>query len=137
VTTLFGKVLWATTMEASHSRNPLESADAFDKTPGVNVVASSKGCTGRLLFDDEIIRFGEAAHVAFPNIPLCGWDIVRRHDDGKLFIVEANASGWVWHFTSPMGMRLQREFGFNLESQFDGLRKAARILAEVTRTRAD
>jgi hypothetical protein len=136
VTTLFGKVLWAVTWEANNARDPLESGDAFDKTRGVNIVASSKGCTGRLLFDEEIIRFGEAAHAAFPNIPLCGWDIVRRHEDGKLFVVEANASGFVWHFSSPMGTKFQTEFGFNLESQFDGLRKAARVLAEVTRQRA-
>ena len=87
-------------------------------------------------FDAEIIAFGEAAHRAFPDVPLLGVDIVRRATDGKLFVLEVNASGWVWHFASPLGLRAQREFGFRFEDQFDGIRKAARVLANVARRQA-
>jgi len=133
VTTLFGQVLWSTKLEADRSRNALEGPDQFAKAAGVSIVASSKGCNVSLCYDENILRFGESVHAAFPDIPLLGIDIVQRQTDGKLFVVEVNASGWVWHFNSPMGMRFQAEFGYTLESQFDGIHKASRILAEKTR----
>jgi hypothetical protein len=132
VTTLFGQVLWSLKVEASHERAPLPGPDAFRKNPGQNVVSNSKGCVMSLNFDEQVIRFAEEAHRAVPHIPLLGVDVIRRLPDGKLFVVELNASGWVWHFSSPLGLRAQRKFGFSLESQFDGLRKAARILAQKT-----
>jgi hypothetical protein len=135
VTTLFGQVIHSFKVEASHERTELPGPDAFGKLPedkGVSIVASSQGCTMSLNYDEEIIRLGEAAHAAFPDIPLLGIDIVREVPSGKLYILEVNANGYVWHFSSPMGKKFQSDFNFNLESQFDGLRKAAHILAEKT-----
>ena len=86
--------------------------------------------------DAEVLRLAERAHAAFPDVPLLGVDIVRRHPDGPLYVLEANPRGGGWQFGTPRGMRAQREFGFSLEAQFDGLRKAARILAQMTRTQA-
>lgn len=136
VTTLFGKVLWALQVEANRDRKPLPGPDAFDANPGLSVVSNSKGCMMSPTFDAEVIRFAEDAHRAFPDIGLLGVDVVRRATDGKLFVVEVNASGWVWHFGSPLGLRAQKEFGFRFEDQFDGIRKAARILAGQARTAA-
>jgi len=68
-----------------------------------------------------------------PHIPLLGVDVIRDAASGKPYILKLNASGWVWHFSSPLGLRAQKEFGFSLEGQFDGLRKAARILADKAR----
>jgi hypothetical protein len=130
VTTLFGQVIWALKIEASHTRAPLPGPEAFASVPGLSVVSNSKGCVMSPTFDEEVIRFGETAHRAFPSIPLLGVDVVRREPDGKLFVIEVNASGWVWHFSSALGLRAQQEFGFRLEDQFDGIRKAARILAD-------
>jgi hypothetical protein len=135
VTTLFGKVLHSFVTEASHERNALPGADAFGNLPGdsgVSIVASGKGCAMKLNFDEEIIALGEAAHAAFPEVPLLGFDIVREVPSGKLYILEANAVGYVWHFSSPMGLGMQRDNHFKLESQFDGLRKAAHVLADKT-----
>jgi len=136
VTTLFGQVLWAIKVEASQTRAPLPGPDAFASHPGLSIVSNSKGCVMSLMNDTEIIAFAETAHRAFPTIPVLGIDVVRRQSDGKLFVIEVNSSGWVWHFSSPMGLRAQREFGFHFEDQFDGLRKAARILVERARLTA-
>jgi hypothetical protein len=130
VTTLFGEVIWAIKVEADSTRAPLSGPEGFGETPGLSVVSNSKGCVMSLMNDPDIIRFAEAAHRAFPEIPLLGVDVVRRQTDGQLFVVEVNASGWVWHFSSPLGLRAQAEFGFKFEEQFDGLRKAARILSD-------
>lgn len=90
----------------------------------------------RPTFDAEVIRFAEDAHRVFCDIGLLGVDVVRRVTDGKLFVVEVNASGWVWHFGSPLGLRAQAEFGFRFEQQFDGIRKAARVPASQARLAA-
>ncbi|MDQ3439249.1 MAG: ATP-grasp domain-containing protein [Planctomycetota bacterium] len=136
VTTLFGQVLWALKVEASRTRAPMSAPEAFGTQGGLTVVSNSKGCVMSPLFDEEVIAFGEAAHRAFPDIPLLGIDVVRRATDGKLFVIEVNASGWVWHFSSPLGVRAQKEFGFRFEDQFDGIRKAARVLAAEARRQA-
>jgi hypothetical protein len=130
VTTLFGKVIHSVKIEADRSRKALTGPESFD-TDGISgIVATGKGCAETLNYDEEIIRLGEAAHAAFPEIPLLGFDIVREVPSGKLFILEANAVGYVWLFSSPMGLSIQRDNNFNYESQFDGLRKAAHILAD-------
>jgi glutathione synthase/RimK-type ligase-like ATP-grasp enzyme len=137
VTTLFGKVLWSLKVEADKTRAPLPPGkDAFKQVPGVTVVSNSKRCVMSLNFDEEIIAFAERAHAALPQIPLLGVDVIRDATNGKLYVVELNSSGYVWHFSSPLGLRAQKEFGFSLDGQFNGLRKAARILADRARERA-
>jgi hypothetical protein len=126
VTSLFGECLWSERVEASNARAP-----QIDKGKGVSgtIVSSSKDCVYKLNYDEEIIEFGLAAHRAFPQIPLLGVDVIRDANTGTLYVTEVNASGYVWHFTSPKGLQTQAHAGYRLESQFDGRRKAARILA--------
>jgi hypothetical protein len=137
VTILFGNTLFSLKFEGSHERAAVNSADDFGRNSndqrGVNIAASGRGCTISLNYDEEIIRFGEAVHAAFPDIPLLGVDVLREAATGKLYVCEANPGGMVWHFSTGMGRRMQREFDFNFEEQFDGLRLAARILAQKTR----
>ena len=134
VTTLFGNVLSSLKIEADHERMPLHSPDNF---AGVgNVVATGRGCVQSFSSDEEIIRYAEAAHSAFPDIPLLGFDIVREVSTGKLYILEANAVGYVWHFSSPIGLNIQSDNNLHFESQYDGIRKAALILAEKTQALA-
>ncbi len=136
VTTLFGELLWSMKTEADHRRPVLSGPRHFDRVPGgkaVSIVSSSKGCTMSLSHDEDVIRFGERVHAAFPHIPLLGVDVIREHPSGKLYALEVHPDGSAWHFTSAAGLRIQREFGFSFEEQFDGLRKAARILATKSR----
>jgi glutathione synthase/RimK-type ligase-like ATP-grasp enzyme len=129
VTSLWGEALWSTRTEANRDRAPLENEKQFGSGDGVTIVSTSKGCVYSLSSDEEVIEFGRAAHRAFPKIPLLGVDVIRDAETGKLYVIEVNASGYVWHFTSPLGLGFQGDFNFKLESQFDGRRKAARILA--------
>jgi len=136
VTTFFGRILWAVRFEASHDRTPLPNGEAFGRLAGhrgVSIVATARGCRLAFCDDPEIIALGERAHAAFPKIPLLGVDIVKEQETGKLYVIEVNAQGWVWHFSSPVGLELQRTMGARFEDQFDGIRKAAAILAEKTR----
>jgi len=136
VATLFGKALYSFKAQASRDRAQLSGPEAFgsmEGTSGVSIVASGRGCRITMNADGEVIRFAEAAHSAFPDNPLLGFDIVREVPSGKLYILEANSVGYVWHFSSPMGTSMQQDNGICFEDQFNGIQKAALILAEKTR----
>ena len=132
VATLFGTALFAFRVEADHARQPLIDRSAFH---GQSVVSSGHGCTFELFAEPDILTLAERAHAAVPNVPLLGIDIVRDADTGKLFVVELNSLGYTWDFSSPTGLSLQAEFGFNLEAQLDGRRRAASVLARVCEER--
>ncbi len=136
VSTLFGQALYCVRYEASHARPPLAGPQAFDRTldgKGVTIVSTSKGCTIAPSSDEEVIRLAERAHEAFPETPVLGVDVIREQPSGRLYVLEVNPGGAGWHFAHERGLKAQREFGFSYEQQFDGLRKAARILADRTR----
>jgi hypothetical protein len=100
---------------------------------GRSIVANSLNSKVELNYEEDIIRFGEGAHSAFPETPLLGFDIVREVPSGKLFVLEANAIGYVWSFYTGQ----EATYGFSAEGQFDGIRKAAYILAEKTQECAE
>jgi hypothetical protein len=131
VNTLFGKVLYSVRHEASADRPELAGIHDFRsevRPGGVSIVASARGSQVQLCHERDIIQLGESAHAGFPEIPLLGFDVVREASSGKLYVLEANAIGYIWSFTSHQ----VADYGFSFESQFDGVRKAAYILAEKT-----
>ena len=133
VATLFGHTLWSMRIEASHGREPLRSRADFH---GQSIVSSGQGCRFELSNDAAVIALAERASMALPRVPVLGVDILRDADSGELFVVELNSLGYSWHFSSPSGLRFQAEFGFSLEEQFEGRRKAAAVLARVGGERA-
>jgi hypothetical protein len=128
VATLLGTALFAFKIEAAHGREPLLDRAAFD---GQSIVSSGRGCVFSLCDELDIIALAERAHAAFPRIPLLGADILRDADTGRLYVIELNTLGATWHFSSPSGLKLQAQFGFDLDAQLDGRRRAARILVEA------
>ena len=60
-------------------------------------------------------------------------DIVRDALTGKLYVIEANASGDTWSLSSPTGLSIQKRGGFDLKAQFNALQRAARLLVDQTR----
>jgi len=126
VATLFGRALFAITIEASHARRPLLDRRSFH---GQSIVSSGRGCQFTRCHDAEIIQLAERAHAAFPQLPLLGVDVLRDVDSSRLFVVELNTLGCSWHFSSPSGVRFQAEFGLDLSAQLDGRRRAAALLA--------
>jgi len=136
VNTLFGRVLYCTKYRASPEHpeiaTPADLKSAVSQK-GFTISASGRGNHNELCFDEDIIELGERAHAAFPNIPLLGFDIVREVPSGKLYVLEANAIGYVWNFN----FHQVADYGFSFEEQFDGVRKAAYILAEKTQLYAE
>ena len=131
VNTLFGRVLFSKRYEA-RSDHAIWNGPEDQEFGGRSIVASAKGSSVAPNYEEDIIRFGERAHSAFPDIPLLGFDIIRELPSGNLFVLEANAIGYVWGFYNAF----EADYGFSAERQFDGLRKAAYILAEKTQQSA-
>jgi ATP-grasp domain len=133
VATLFGTAVFGLRIEASHTRAALADRRSFH---GQSVVSSGRGCSMSLSADPEVIALAERAHAAFPSVPLLGVDILREADTGRLFVIELNSIGYTWHFSSPSGLKLQAEFGLDLNAQLDGRRRAAASLAKACQARA-
>ena len=81
----------------------------------------------------DLIRFGERAARVFPDLPLLGVDILKQAGTGQLLVTEVNALGHNWNFSR----QFVETFKVTVAAQFDGLRKAAYVLAEQTQKLAN
>jgi hypothetical protein len=73
------------------------------------VITTSSGERSReLVRDEEAMRLAEDAHAGFKDIPSLGFDIVRDYYTNQLYVLECNAGGNTWHFSSEIG-RVARE----------------------------
>lgn len=118
---LFGKAIYRWRIEGREVEGRALPEDGdFRASSGVSVVSSGKDCTLSDPFDAEVIAFAEKASRAFPEIPLMGIDVVRRVSDGKLFVLELNASGYCFHLTSATGVKMQKTTYLELPEQYGG-----------------
>lgn len=131
VNTLFGRVLYCIRISGSTNRPALHGHNDFDSRGSgntVSIVSNVRDSLAEYSEELEIIRFGEQAANAFPDLPMLGVDILKEAGTGRLFITEINALGHNWNFS--------REFrnatGIDVAKQFNGLQKTAYILPEQT-----
>jgi hypothetical protein len=136
VLTLFGRELQAGGMTMSEPRGPLEQLAA---NPNAIIAVNHDSVTRlrKLIFDEDIIALGCAAHRAFPDVPALGVDIVREAGTGRLIVMETNPKGSVWHFSSRLGGKnLPPESRQRMYAQFNALERTADLLIEKTRAEA-
>lgn len=134
VLTLFGNVLYAEEIRAvqplATPKEPTtESLQNFIITP-VKVERQRA-----FVYDKDILDLASRVYDVFPDIPLQGIDIIREERSGHLFVLEINAGGNTWHFSSKYG-QYQRVEGKKRSAQFDAFRLAASILAKKTKAEA-
>ncbi|QPC41799.1 hypothetical protein HW532_03170 [Kaustia mangrovi] len=137
IMTLFGEPLVAYYSELVDERPPLDAPDAVLESA---CVATNGGRRRRVFFkDDDILAMARRAYEAVPEIPLQGCDILRDARTGALYVIEINAGGNTWHFSSPMGARAREEFGSAdpMVGQFGAFDVAARVLIDRTRREAE
>jgi hypothetical protein len=136
VNTLFGRVLYAMVITGNKARPTLKGPEDFNARGAgdltVSIVSNARDSTAELCMDADVIRFGERAARAFPDLPMLGVDVLRDAQTGPLVVTEVNALGHNWNFTPEFAAT----FRLDITRQFDGLRKAAYILAEETQLRA-
>jgi len=136
VAVFFGRPLFCLEVEGTHDFPALAGPDRLGDHGGISVVASRRGCTYRPVNDPEAIELAVRASRAFPDIPLLGFDVIREHGTGRLFIVESNPSGYTWLISSEAGREIEKSFEFSIRGQFGAIEIAARALAEETDVRA-
>jgi len=140
VLTLFGEPLYAIRDRAVEPRVDLGAAD--EEIERIVVASQAVGKDERkLVADPDVIALARAAHAAIPEVPLKGCDILREANTGALYLLEVNAGGNTWHFSSNHLAAHRRangpEFERRRREQFDALRTAARVLADKTRAEAE
>jgi hypothetical protein len=89
-----------------------------------------------LCYDRDVIALACSIGRGFPERPVLGVDIVREAGTGRLFIMECNPSGRVWHLSSPTARKGDPAFISAIRSQFGAIDRLADILIEKTRTEA-
>jgi hypothetical protein len=137
VLSLFGRALFCTRSGWGEKRPPLAEIAA---DPHGVIASNAKTMMGgrvrAICNDPEIISLGERAHQAFLECPLIGVDIVKESESGRLYVLEVNPHGSVWHLSSPVARKMGPELVQQLYAQFNALDLAADLLVQKTRTDA-
>ncbi len=136
VLSLFGRALYCARNRWREKRAPLAEIAADP----LGVIASNNKTMGghirALCNDPEIVSLGERAHQAFPECPVIGVDIIRESHSGRLYVLEVNPHGAVWHLSSPFSENLDPEYVRARYAQFNALDLAADLLIQKTRAEA-
>jgi hypothetical protein len=135
VLTLFSRPLYASCWRSIEPRRPL-SAIADDRSariaindPGASRVASVED-------DIETLRLASRVGDTYPDVPCLGVDIVRERSSGKLYVLETNSGGNVWHFSANRPPFWPPALKKALYEQFRALDLTADLLIEKTRKEA-
>jgi hypothetical protein len=99
----------------------------------VEVATNGGGRTIEVVEESDVIDLAKAVHAAKPRLPVMGVDIVRESKTGKLFALEYNSGGYIWHLSSDHGLKYQRDYDLDLYGQF-ALPTISRALIDATRT---
>jgi hypothetical protein len=109
VGTFFGKAIFCYTIETRRQLPDLDSPD--EVLEKASVASNLAERTRRLVVDEDAIRLAEATHRAFGSVPLLGIDLLRDLATGQLYVLEINAGGNTWHFSSKIGEETRVSIG--------------------------
>lgn len=142
VLTLLGEpILWMLVKSAADQPDLYSGAEAMQ----ADAIIDPRSTYGRegVDFDQligfeapqDVFDFARAVYAAVPEIPLQACDILREAATGRLFIIEINAGGNTWDFSSERVAGSREKIGGRdrLVQLFDPWPKAARAL--VTKVR--
>lgn len=133
VLTMFGKVLFAFRNRVLDKQPPL--ADLSRDLHGIR--SSDAFARERTLaYDEDVLQLARAAAAALPQSACLGIDILRDAATGKVYVIEANAGGYIWSFSSERSRTYDRNFRRSLYTQFNALDLVADLLIEKTRAEA-
>lgn len=133
--TLFGAVLYCKRSISPRLRPPLDSPDHVIEAMPAEPVRSELKID---LFEDaELFAFAGRMAEAFPGHPILGCDILREAGTGKLYAIEINGGGNVWHFSSPRNEEWRSyEDTEMMKRRFSSFDRAAEVLVRKTREEA-
>lgn len=132
--TLCGEVLYAQFRRLLEPRPDLASSDELLQS--AQVATSGGDC--EYFHDDypDVVVLSKRVAAAFPQIPLLGIDIVRDFRSGELYVLEVNAGGNTWHFSSQLWAERRKKLpkvAEGAKSQYNAFEVAAKALIKATR----
>lgn len=101
VTTLFGEPFHWARSKLRCGRPPLTSSDEVLDAAVVSTGTSGERDWSHEMPAADILELARRAGAVFSGTPLLGLDILRCAGTGKLYVLEINAGGNVWHYSSP------------------------------------
>ena len=109
VSMFMNKILFAWQTSLIEERPPLTAPDLEIEKATVDIKG---GTMKRKLVDcPRILEAARQVSSAFPSTPLLAIDIVVQEENKKIWVLEVNAGGNSWHFSSEYGKDLRRYFG--------------------------
>jgi hypothetical protein len=134
--TLFGEAIYQNLAEAPEDHPPLDSPNGILES--MTPEPPRQRTAPRINTEPDVMAFAATIQSAFPDVPLLGCDIVREVPGDRLFAIEVNAGGNVWHLSSPRtsASRTITKIQSYLKT-FESYDKAALALIRATRRRAE
>ena len=110
VVTLFGTPLY---MWLGQEKVPQMPPGQTDEEIERHRITSNTGTFREILLrvEDEILALASRVGEAFPDIPTLGVDITREESSGKLYVLECNPGGNIWHFSSKLTAGVRQRLG--------------------------
>lgn len=110
VVTLFGTPLY---MWLGQEKVPQPPPGQTDDDIERHRITSNTGTFREILLDvqEEILALASRVGEAFPDIPTLGIDITREQNSGKLYVLECNPGGNIWHFSSKLTAGVRQRLG--------------------------
>lgn len=105
VTTFLGEVISQWRAEAVVDVLPASPRDIAD---GTNVAVQRVTRDRFLTADPDAAEIGRQVAAALPDVPLLGVDILREPESGRLSVLECNAGGNTWFFSSDLGSHVRQ-----------------------------
>ena len=136
VTTFLGAILFAARFEAD---NPSPDLTSPDDVIDAGKFTHKGNFSVTFVDDGEILTLARKVAAAFDDIPLLGIDIVRDERSSKLYVLEVNAGGNTWHFSSDLWAERRRKMpdvALAMKNQFSAFDTAARALVDKVHLQA-
>lgn len=99
VTTFMGAPIYAATYTSNEASPPLDATDAILES---GLFTQKIDRSIKFEMPDEFLGKAREVANAFDHIPLLGIDFVRDARTGQVYVLEVNAGGNTWHFSSRM-----------------------------------
>lgn len=134
VFTVLGRPIYCMSSTAVEKSSELDAngADTLDVAVAVNGMRRKLELTN----DSEIVALASSVHGKLPHLPVMGIDIIREKDTGRLFVLEYNSGGGVWHLSTKHGLKHQHQYRLDYYRQFNALGTITDALIEATRSLA-
>ncbi|HUQ36995.1 MAG TPA: hypothetical protein VM144_11525 [Aestuariivirga sp.] len=132
ISTFLGRVMYSMKYQSLDPSPDLSDADSVIENGNFTQKANRENL---LDSSPEPIALAKRVAEVFSDIPLLAIDIVVEEGSGKMYVLEVNAGGNSWHFSSKMWAKRRAEYPElmrEMKLQYSAFDTAAQVLVEKT-----